>query len=75
MSVMITGKDIPIFRLRMILIGLRSEMRGMRLTNKGKSCYAIAKSEFGLKGSKESVYAQFAEIVEAAMVANGELHE
>lgn len=71
MSTMITGKDIPIFRLRMILIGLRSELRGMRLTRKGKSCYAIVKSEFGLKGSKESIYVQFAEIVETAMNKEG----
>jgi hypothetical protein len=75
MSMMITGKDIPLFRLKMILLGLKSEMRGMRLTSKGRSCYAIAKSEFGLKGSKASVYAQFAEIVENAMKQNGELSE
>jgi hypothetical protein len=75
MSVMITGKNIPVFRLKMLMIGLRSELRGMRLTNKGKSCFVIVKSEYGLKGSKESIYAQFAGIVETAMRQSGELNE
>jgi len=36
-----------------------AEIRGMRLTSKGRTCYAIIKSERGFKGSKVKVYSQY----------------
>jgi hypothetical protein len=59
----LTGEQIPVFRLKMLLIGLKSEIRGMRLTSKGSSCYSIIKREFGLKGNKQKVLDQFEQIL------------
>ena len=39
----------------------------MRLTRKTRSCYAIIKSEFGLKGSRQKVRDAFAKIVDERM--------
>jgi hypothetical protein len=51
------GKDsIGLLRLMTMVQGLRLEVKGMRLC-RGRTCYAIAKEEFGLKGSKEKVLA------------------
>lgn len=60
---MIQGKEqINLFRMKTLLIGLRTEANtGMKLT-RGRSCYSIIKSEYGLKGSKASVYNQFVQI-------------
>lgn len=51
-----------LFRMKTLLIGLRTEATtGMKLT-RGRSCYSIIKSEYGLKGNKASVYNQFVQI-------------
>ena len=51
-----------LFRMKTLLIGLRTEATtGMKLT-RGRSCYSIIKSEYKLKGNKTSVYNQFAQI-------------
>ena len=50
-------------RMRTLLLGLRMEINtGMQLT-RGRSAYAIIKSEYGLKGSRVRVLEQFAQIV------------
>lgn len=59
---MFTGAGIDAFRMSSILIGLKAEIRGMRLT-RGVNCFKIAKQEFGLKGNKESILAQFEKLV------------
>lgn len=43
--------------------GLGFEIRGMRMTSKGPTAYAIIKREFGLRGSKQSVFDQFTELL------------
>lgn len=60
---MYVGKDqTNLFRMKMLLVGLRAEATtGMKLT-RGRSCYAIIKSQYGLKGNKVNVYNQFAQI-------------
>lgn len=60
---MYTGKDqTNLFRMKMLLVGLRTEATtGMKLT-RGRSCYAIIKSQYGLKGNKANVYNQFVQI-------------
>jgi hypothetical protein len=60
---MYTGKDqTNLFRMKTLLIGLRTEATtGMKLT-RGRSCYSIVKSQYGLKGNKASVYNQFVQI-------------
>ena len=56
----ITGTDnILNFRNKTLLAGLKLEaLHGMKLS-RGKSCYAIVKKQFGLKGNKLKVYEQF----------------
>ena len=54
--------------VRMITLarGLAFEIKtGMKLT-RGRTCYAIIKSEFGLRGNKKRVLAQFEPLVDAA---------
>lgn len=63
-GVVFTGEGIALYRLLTIRAGIMSEMRGMRLTNKARTCYSIAKSEFGLKGNREKVLKQLEAIIE-----------
>jgi hypothetical protein len=60
-------QSVNVYRLLTIRMGLRAEAIGMRLTNKAPSCLSIVKSEFGFKGNREKVAAQF----EAMLKANG----
>jgi hypothetical protein len=62
-----TGNGIALYRMVTLLAGLRFEIRtnGMKLT-RGRSAYAIIKSEFGLKGNKQKVYDQFERLIEEA---------
>lgn len=51
-----------LFRMKTLLIGLRTEATtGMKLT-RGRSCYSIIKQQYGLKGNKVSVFNQFVQI-------------
>jgi len=50
-----TQPQIEAFRLRSLRQGLKLEMRGMRLTSKGQTCYAILKG-MGYKGTKQQVF-------------------
>ena len=63
----ITGDDIHIFRYLTLRKGLQLELKGMQLS-RGKSCYAIIKKEFGLKGNKQNVLNQYTEILTKAGV-------
>jgi hypothetical protein len=58
----LTGDQIPEFRKRVLLRGLKLELKGMKLS-KGRSCYSIIKNEFNLKGSRQSVFDQFSELI------------
>lgn len=58
-SIMLTGEHIDMYRLLTIRAGLKAEAMGMRLTSKAPSCLSIVKKEFGFKGSREKVTAQF----------------
>jgi hypothetical protein len=60
---MITGEHIPLYRLMVMVSGLRMEVKGYRM-NRGRTCYAMAKSEFGFKGNKAKVLAQLEAHVE-----------
>ena len=50
--------QIALDRLLTLRAGLRLEIRGLKVS-KGRSCYAIIKQEFGLKGDRASVLEQF----------------
>ena len=53
----ITGDNIDLFRMSVLEKALRLELLGMK--SRGRSAYSIIKSEFGLKGNRQSVYDQF----------------
>jgi hypothetical protein len=53
--VLTTPLQIEAFRLRSLRQGLKLEMKGMRLTSKGKTCYAILKG-MGYKGTRQQVF-------------------
>ena len=52
----ITGPQIDRFRLYALTSALQLELKGLK--RRGQSAYAILKSEYDLKGSRESVLAQ-----------------
>jgi hypothetical protein len=58
-GMVITGEHVDIYRLITIRHGLKIEAMGMRLTGKAPSCLSIVKREFGFKGNREKVTAQF----------------
>jgi len=66
-----TREGIELYRLLTIQAGLKLEVKGMRLTNKARSCYAIAKSQFGFKGNKEKVLAQVTALIEQVKTEQG----
>jgi len=57
-GVIITGDSIKDYRFLLLLQGLKAEIRGFRLTSKGRTCYSTLKSEYGFKGSKKAVLIQ-----------------
>jgi hypothetical protein len=60
----ITGEHIPLYRLMVMASGLKLEVKGLRMT-RGRTCYAMAKSELGFKGNKVKVLAQLEDHIEA----------
>ncbi len=60
----VTGqKDIGNARLITMRVGMRLEAKGIKMS-KGRSLLAQVKDEFGLKGSRQTVYAAFSKLVE-----------
>ena len=57
-GISITGDSIMHYRLMTMIRGLKIEIKGMRLTSRGRTCYSMLKSEYGLKGNKEKVLVQ-----------------
>jgi len=64
--ILTTPKQIQAFRLRSLRQGLKLEMTGMRLTAKGRTCYAILKN-MGYKGTRQKVLEQVSIDSENAM--------
>ena len=63
-GVVITGESILDYRFLTMIQGLKAEIRGMRLTSKGRTCYSMLKREYGFKGSREKVLAQAQEAMD-----------
>lgn len=59
----LTGSQIDMFRAKCLLHGLKLELKGMYRSKGQRTCYALIKEEFGLKGNKQSVHDQFEEIL------------
>ena len=58
-----TPESINAYRNQVLLRGLQAEVRGMKLT-RGRSCYAVIKEQFGLKGNKKKVLDQFTKLLQ-----------
>jgi hypothetical protein len=52
-----TGVGVDVYRILALRGRMELEMKGLRF--RGRTTYAILKSEFGLRGSRASVYRQF----------------
>ena len=63
-TMVITGEHIPLYRLMVMASGLKLEIKGIRYS-RGRTCYALAKSEFGFKGNKTKVLEQLEAHIEA----------
>ena len=66
----ITGTDIDLFRMSVLEKALKLELLGMK--GRGRSAYSVIKSEFGLKGNRQSVYDQFKVYVSSRKEYEGE---
>lgn len=64
-AIIFTGESVDVYRLLTIRMGLKAEAIGMRLTSKAPSCLSIVKKEFGFRGNRASVTAQFEELLKA----------
>ena len=61
---MITGEQINGYRILTLRKGLELEIKGLRLTSRGRSCYSMIKTEFGYKGNKTKVLGLINEFIE-----------
>ena len=69
---MVTGQaGMEAYQFANLIVGLKAEMRGMRLTSnaKAKTCYSMLKSKYGFKGNREKVLAQAIEYRDATIMA------
>jgi hypothetical protein len=61
-TILDTPEQIQAARLLALKYRFKLELKGLKF--KGRTSYSIIKSEFGLKGSRQSVYEQFVQLVE-----------
>jgi hypothetical protein len=67
---LVTGKaGMEAYRFATLITGLKAEMRGMRLTGKGSTCYSMLKNMYGFKGNREKVLAQAIEYRDTTIMA------
>ena len=62
MTMLTNPTQINQFRYMTILRGLGLEIKGLKMS-RGMTMYSLVKKELGLKGSKESVYNQLADML------------
>lgn len=60
----ISDEDIQIYRMNVLLRALALEIKGMKIS-RGRSAHSIIKSQFNLKGSKQKVFDQLQQILNA----------
>jgi len=63
-ATVITGSSIDLYRLHVLRMAMKLEMKGMR--KRGQSAFAIVKAEFHLRGSRQHVFEKFSQIVNEA---------
>lgn len=54
-----TGDDIHKYRIHTLRSGMALELKGLKVIRGSRSIIAIVRREFGLTGSRRSVYEQF----------------
>jgi hypothetical protein len=59
-------ENVELARMLVLRKGLKLELIGLKVS-RGQTLYSRIKEEFGLKGTRKSVYEQFDKIVEAAL--------
>ena len=59
-----TISKVDFFRLLALRGALSLELKGLKRSARGRTTYSIIKREFGLRGSRQSVYTQFCELIE-----------
>ena len=57
-GVVFTGEDVHVFRIHSLRAAMQLELLGIRVTHY-RSVIALVRQEFGLTGSRRSVYEQF----------------
>ena len=62
MTMLTNPTQIATFRYCTMLRGLKLEISGLKVS-RGMTMYALIKKELGLKGTRESVYNQLAEML------------
>ena len=60
----LTGQQIPKYRLIALRIGVKSETSGFKMF-KGRSCLAIVKGQFGWKGNKQTILNKLTELIDS----------
>ena len=62
MTTVLTGNQIPTFRLMTLYKGIEIEGKGLKVS-RGRSCLTIVKKEFGWKGNRQTILNKLAEVI------------
>lgn len=57
---------VDLYRMSMLLHGMKVELQGRRLTAKAPSCFTIVKKQYKLKGTKQQIVDQFEKLLQEA---------
>lgn len=61
----LTGQQIPKFRLIVLQKGIEMEAIGLRMTRKGRSALSIVKQEFGWTGNRQTILNKLTELIDS----------
>ena len=61
----LTGQQIPKFRLIVLQKGIEMEAIGLRMTRKGRSALSIVKQEFGWTGNRQAILNKLTELIDS----------
>ena len=61
----LTGQQIPKFRLVVLQKGIEMEAIGLRMTRKGRSALSIVKQEFRWTGNRQTILNKLTELIDS----------
>ena len=61
----LTGQQIPKFRLVVLQKGIEMEAIGLRMTRKGRSALSNVKQEFGWTGNRQTILNKLTELIDS----------